>query len=633
MIGRVVEAVTERIREASDIVDVVGSVVTLKRAGRDFKAICPFHSEKTPSFHVVPSKQIFHCFGCGVGGDVFKFIQIRESVGFLEAREILAARAGIALEEQGPKRGPDSSKVDLERANRWAAAWFRKQLEGPAGSIVRKYIADRGISDSSSRGHGLGFAPDQWDGMLNAARKKGVSEDLLAAAGLIKRSDDGRVYDAFRNRLVFPIVDAMGRTLGFGGRTLSENDPAKYLNSPQNALFDKSRCLYGLSTARPGFAESGTANIVEGYTDCLLAQQHGFQNTVATLGTALTTQHVQILRRYVERVVLVFDSDEAGQRAADRALEVFIGGRLDVRIATVPEGKDPADYLRLEGGREGFERVLTSAFGALEYKWQQVLRQCSGRATERRHRVAIEEFLGLVAKTMSLGDIDPIQWGLISNQVGKLLSLPPEDVSRQLRLISVRSRSIDHRDVGPAPAKPAGIRNAAAAASLDLLEVLLNEPGYYDSIASKFDPDRLPDAATRAIGHAAVDLAKSSHGLSIAALIARFESVETARRITELQVRGERRGEYGERTERAVARLQQLGLHRQVDSLRRSETPADQMAKNQSECGPHDCNADERTRQRAANEVLRRINHFAARRHLAKPKSAGVPTVEPSPAS
>ncbi len=633
MIGRAVEAVTERIREASDIVDVVGSVVTLKRAGRDFKAICPFHNEKTPSFHVVPGKQIFHCFGCGVGGDVFKFIQIREKVGFPEAREILAARAGIDLERQRPSRGSEPAKVDLERANRWAAAWFRKQLEGPAGSIVRKYIEHRGISDSSSRDHGLGFAPDQWDGMLKAARKKGISEDLLIAAGLIKRNEDGRVYDAFRNRLIFPIVDAMGRIVGFGGRALSSEEPAKDLNSPQNPLFDKSRCLFGLSTARGSFAKSGTAIVVEGYTDCLMAQQNGFQNTVATLGTALTAQHVQILRRYVERVILVFDSDAAGQRAADRALEVFIGGRLDVRIATVPEGKDPADFLRLEGGREGFERVLTSALGALEYKWQQVLERCSGRATEHQHRVAIEEFLGLVSQTLRLGDIDPIQWGLISNQVGKLLSLQPEDVSRQLRLIARRSRSVVHRDEGPAPAKPAGVRSATTAASLELLEVLLNEPGYYDSIASKFDPDQLPDAETRVIGHAAVELAKSSQGLSIAALIAGFDSVETARRITELQVRGERRGDFAERTERAVARLQQLNLQRQVDSLRQSALPADQTAENQPESSKGGCDAEDRTRQRAANEVLRRINHFAARRHLARRKSAGAPPVEPSPVS
>jgi len=471
-------ALTDRIREANDIVDVVGSYLMLTRAGKDFKALCPFHNEKTPSFHVVPSKQIFKCFGCGAGGDVFTFIHLKERVEFREARAILAARAGIDLSQEERRSGPAGpGKLDLERTNRWAMQWFQQQLRGIEGESARAYLEKRGLTTDTIERFALGFAPADYDRIIHAAKRRDIPHNLLVESGVVKSPDGGRVYSTFHNRLMIPIRDAMDRVIGFGGRTLANDEKVKYLNTAQTPLFDKGRCLYGISTAKNGFSSKKSAVVVEGYFDCIMAHQFGFDQVVATLGTALTPEHVDILRRYVDAVVLVFDSDEAGQRAADRSLEVFLRGKLDVRLAKVPKGKDPADFL-LSDGAEAFESVLTSGVPALEFKWNQLLGRYQDGASGPNRRRAIEEFLGLLSEATETANADPIQRGLVVNQVGKLLGLPAEEVYRQLGLLARRKRAIPSpaADVAlpvtraPLSASP----DAAAGAMQQLLEVQLS---------------------------------------------------------------------------------------------------------------------------------------------------------------
>jgi DNA primase len=278
---------------------------------------------------------------------------------------------------------------------------------------------------------------------------------------------------------MFPIVDAMNRVVGFGGRTLGDDD-AKYVNTSQNLLFDKGRCLYGLSTAKDAFREQKSAIIVEGYVDCIMAQQSGFAHTIATLGTALTADHVRLLRRYVDRAILIFDSDAAGQRAADQSLPLFLTETLEVLLANVPEGKDPADYL-LSRGPEAFAAVLTSAVGGLEFKWKQVLRQCRGDATAPDRRRAVEEFLGLIARSGEFGACDPIQRGLVLNQVGKLLGLSGEEVNRQLRITARRlgtgpTPSTSQSEASTAAFQKPVVLDAMDAVAKAVLEVLLNAP-------------------------------------------------------------------------------------------------------------------------------------------------------------
>lgn len=604
--------------------DVVSTYVSLKRAGRNFKGLCPFHTEKTPSFHVLPEKQIYKCFGCGQGGDVFKFIQSREGLGFPEAREVLAQRAGISLEEEKsadkPRQAGQAGKMDIERVNRWASRWFQKQLwESPAAQHARAYVEQRGINEESARKFAIGFAPNSWDSLQNAAAAACVPADWLVEAGLAKRREEGGTYDAFRNRLMFPIFDAMNRIIGFGGRTLGD-DQAKYINSPQNVLFDKSRCLYGIHAAKDAFSAGRRAVVVEGYLDCLLLHQYGFGQAVATLGTALTPEHARLLRRYVDTVTLVFDSDEAGHRAADRSLPVFISEKLDVRLSHVPKGKDPADLLVSEGAT-AFEAVLTSATDALEFKWKQV----SGRyrdATSGPDRTkAIEEYLSLVASSTDFGTIDPIQRGLILNQVGKLLGLSIEEVHRQLRIVSRRQAPVSGQAVGGSQSSRA--RDEVSAVMREIVCVLLNAPELYQDIRGDFDVNRIAEERVREIAGAFVGMCDTGEPFDLVRLISRFESAETARLITDLQSEGERFGDFERTIELSMERLANLreaeyqeSLAKKLKTDSRKKDPMDGADSNGSDPAKGEA---QRAAARALADVARRVNHFAPPKYLAAP--------------
>jgi DNA primase len=622
VVGRDSASTTEKIRQASDILDVVSSYVTLKRAGKDYKSLCPFHNEKTPSFHVVPDKQIFKCFGCGAGGDVFKFIQIKEGVGFSEAREMLALRAGISLEDTSQPFAESGAptRADLVRVNRWAGRWFQAQLGRPESAGARSYIAGRGISEESVARFDLGYAPETWDSLRNAAEAARIPTELLLASGLTQKRDDGSTYDAFRNRLIFPIMDVLGRIIGFGGRTLGD-DPAKYLNSPQSLLFDKRRCLYGLRTAREAFATPKAAIIVEGYLDCIAAQQAGFQHTVATLGTALTEDHCRMLRRYVDTAILLFDSDTAGRQAADRSLSVFLAEGLDVRVAHVPEGKDPAEML-ISQGKEAFEAVLTSAREALELKWSQVRRRFGDAKTGPERRRAIEAFLTLLANSTKLGHSDPIQRGLILNQVGKLLGLSGEEVQQQLRAIARKAAPVRSASLAPSAEQPGRTPHAATAAMCDVLAVLINDPGYYPAIAEEFDVALLDDEQLRQIAQVVVEAAEQDENLGLPQLISRFESQDAARRIMDLQAAGEQRGNFAATIEGARACLQIVKQQRQVAAMVAGlkEDASHQDGPGQTpepgDAKTSDAQEEDRAKRLAVCEVVRKTSHFAAGKHL-----------------
>jgi DNA primase len=383
------------------------------------------------------------------------------------------------------------------------------------------------------------------------------------AAGLVKESSRG-AYDVFRNRLMFPIADANGRLLGFGGRTLGE-DPAKYLNTPGTLLFDKSTSLFGLDRARDAMAKAGRAIVVEGYTDCIMAHQHGFAETVATLGTAMTDAHANVLRRQTDRVVLVFDSDQAGERAADRALSVSLLGGLDVTLARVPHGKDPCDYL-LSAGREGFSLVLNAALPALEFKWHLVVREYDASATGPGRRRAIEAYLLQLSEWLGQGVVDPIQTGLLVNQLSKILALPSEEVHRALHRHLKRSTKAGARPAAPAPPRPPAA-GAEQEALKQIIEVLLNDPEQYPAVAAVFDPTAINDAALSAVAREMVTMITSGDAFQLDELIGRFELPSFARLITDLQTRGERRGGYSAVVEGAVLCFQSTRQTRETAVL------------------------------------------------------------------
>ncbi len=353
------EATLAAIKHAVDIVALVGEYLPLHRSGSKFKALCPFHDDHNPSLELNPERQSFKCWSCGAGGDVFDFVKEYERVEFPEALRMLAERAGVALEI--PSAGPASkgpSKTELLAVNAWAARAFAEALARSPEAL--EYLESRGIDRSSSERFGLGYAPEARDWLATRARRQGFDAELLERAGLVSRSpkSPGLTRERFRGRLIFPIHDFRGRTLGFGGRILPEAEAAlaaqgkkvaKYLNSPETVLFLKRRVLYAADLARPAARESGWVAVVEGYTDVIAAHQVGLTNVVGTLGTALGDDHVIALRRLADRVVLVFDGDEAGQSAADRSLELFLGHEVDVRVLTLPANLDPCDFLLKEG--------------------------------------------------------------------------------------------------------------------------------------------------------------------------------------------------------------------------------------------------------------------------------------------
>ena len=363
------QATIEQIRNASDIVEIIGSFVPLKRAGTNFLGLCPFHKEKTPSFNVNPSKQIFHCFGCHKGGDVFTFIREFENLNFLESVQRLAERAQIPIDfEMTPgQREEGSLKQKLRTLHEQVAKHWEMILANDANAqIARDYLARRGVSEEAVKRFRMGYAHDRWDNILNWAKSKKHDPNLLEKGGLVIAGDKGH-YDRFRGRLIFPICDEQGRVVGFSGRVLSpEQKGGKYINSPETPIFSKSRIIYGLDKAKRPILDAKSTVVCEGQLDTIACHLAGIENSVAPQGTALTADHARILKRYAEEVILCFDSDTAGQQAALRSLDDLLASGLAIRVAVIPKPHDPDSFIR-ENGVEAFRHVIDEAPGFFDF--------------------------------------------------------------------------------------------------------------------------------------------------------------------------------------------------------------------------------------------------------------------------
>ncbi|MBK1812853.1 DNA primase [Clostridium sp. YIM B02505] len=362
---KISEELLEKIKEQNDIVDVISESVRLKRAGRNYTGLCPFHSEKTPSFSVTQEKQIYKCFGCGEAGNVITFVMKTRNLSYFDAARFLAERANIPLESESPGKSKINWKKDLlHKINTEAARYFFSNLQNV--KMPKEYFLRRGITENTIKKFGLGYSADSWNSLLNFLKKKGYKEDVIIESGLAVKSEKGRVYDRFRNRVMFPVFDYKGKVIGFGGRVLDDSKP-KYLNSPETLVFQKGTNLYGLNFAiKKGIPERYFI-MVEGYMDCISLHQYGITNVVASLGTALTTGQARLLKRYADRVIISYDADIAGQNATIRGLEILRSAGFDVRVLTVPQGKDPDEYIR-SNGREAFLRLIDSAQPLIEYR-------------------------------------------------------------------------------------------------------------------------------------------------------------------------------------------------------------------------------------------------------------------------
>ncbi len=371
MAGFLSPATREQIRAASDIVDIIGAYVPLKKNGANFTALCPFHKEKSPSFNVNPHKQIFHCFGCHKGGDVFTFVKDYENIGFMDAVRRLAERAKIPLEFENTPGAQESRHLKdqlLDIHEQLTTRWQNCLANEAAGQVARDYLAKRGVSAEAIKLFRIGAAPELWDDTVNWARSKNFDLTTVEKAGLIIRKEEtDRYYDRFRGRLMFPICDEQGRVIGFSGRVLSGDEKtAKYVNSPETPIFTKSKIFFGLDKSKRAILDAGFAIICEGQLDLIACFTNGVQNIVAPQGTAFTDQHARLLKRYTNEAVLCFDSDNAGQNAIVRSLDHLLASGLAVRVAVVPAPHDPDSYIKTNGG-EAFNQLIKKAEGFFDY--------------------------------------------------------------------------------------------------------------------------------------------------------------------------------------------------------------------------------------------------------------------------
>ncbi len=572
--------------------------------------LCPFHAEKTPSFSVNPELGLFKCFGCGKGGDLFSFVQYRENVDFKEALQILADRVGVELQAShhgsGDSSGPN--RADVAKVNGWAQGWFSSQLAHKEhGAAARDYLAKRGFEPVWLEKFEVGLATSKGESLIQAAEKAGISTDWLLAADLVRRSEEGgRLYETFRDRVIFPIRDATKRVVGFGGRTLVD-DRAKYLNTAQNILFDKSNTLFGINLARDAISKSRRVVIVEGYTDCLAAHQVGSPATVATLGTALTESHVDLLRRYADEVILLFDSDQAGDAAAQRAINVALPRSVRVRLARLPQDTDPCEFL-LSGGEVAFSDVLKQSVDALEFKWSVTVQRFCTDGSDRDRREAVLDFLRTIADACRAGSIDVIQRGLMVNQVAHLLRMDGREVDRLLsKLQAVRpSRPVASQQVSEPVEENASTsrhaNNEEQSAWRLALEAALAEPAMLIQMPLPARLDRISDARDRRIANVLMALSAQLGEFSLAEVLSQLEKPEDAARTTELVQRGQHRENHEATLQIALEKLDQVHRLQAVDDCKRVMQEADNSS------------AEWRTSMELLQDNLKNRRHFNPRR-------------------
>jgi len=489
--GGLTPDVKEEIRRRTDLLALVGAHASLKKSGRYYKALCPFHQEKTPSFHVDPERGLFHCFGCGAGGDVFDFLMRTASLTFVEAAYELARRAGVAIDTSPEAARQASERQQLLRALDAAQEYFRAALAGPRGKKARDYLDRRGISEPVATRFALGYAPPGWDGLLAALRAKGYAPALLEAAGLVAaRQGTAGHFDMFRDRLIFPITDLQGRVVAFGGRALDDGEP-KYLNSRESPAFSKGRLLYALAQAREAVRERGQVLVVEGYMDALACHQCGFANAVASLGTALTADQVALLRRFTFDVVLVYDADQAGHAAAERGLQLCEEAEMAARVAVLPRGEDPDAFLRKHGA-EAFGRIVAGALPMFEYRLQVAADRHDPRTREGRIAL-IDEMLTVIQSVAN-----PVRAAEYLRALAERFGVP-EDALRQ----RLRSRKRAARPTGPeaGSASPRGDRAREEAERL-LLHLMVQEPPRRAEIAASLRPESFAQPVHQALAAA-----------------------------------------------------------------------------------------------------------------------------------
>jgi DNA primase len=491
------ESIVDEVRARADIVEVVGEHISLKRAGKDFRALCPFHHEKTPSFYVVPAKGFYKCFGCGEAGDVFSFLMKRSGYSFQDAVRELAAKVGVDIPDERRQEGEEPHR-QLYEAVAFAAELYTERLwEGDQGERARRYLETRGIGEEAARRFGMGYAPDEWRGLREAAHRHGITDDILLEAGLVKESERSEEpYDRFRDRLIFPIAELGGRVVGFGGRVLRavENAP-KYLNSPESTIYHKGQMLYGLNWSRGAIRREGAALVVEGFMDYVSLAPRGLEHVVAGLGTAMTVEQANLLARYCGKALLLYDSDTAGLRASFRSADALLRAGVHPLVVTLPEGEDP-DSLARRGGAEALRPHLAAASDALERKLA-ILEERGAFHDVEGTRRALDRLLPTIRAT-----VDPSLRDIYISRVAERTGVRRETLERQAAESSGEGRGAVHSEVQARPraaARPSQPQRAAFASERLLVKLLILDPERLSLARAALQGARLHDPRYRAI--------------------------------------------------------------------------------------------------------------------------------------
>ncbi len=536
---RISDEKIEEVRSASDIVDVISAYVPMKKRGKSYVGRCPFHQEKTPSFTVSAEKQVYHCFGCGAGGNVFGFVMQFEKVSFVEAVRSLAERAGIVIPTGRPDDPGSGEYEALYSAARSAGVYFHENLvQTVEGRLGLEYLKHRGLADETIRKFGLGYSLNGWDGLVKQAQKQGLDLDVLDRAGLLVRRDDGTgYYDRFRGRIMIPIFLPSGRTIAFGARKLREDDPlGKYINSPETPIYNKSAVLYGLSHSKEAIREKSFAILVEGYLDLLSLFQAGVQHVVASSGTALTPDQVRLVGRYARSVTIVYDADSAGSKAAMRGVDLVLEGGLDVNVVELPGGEDPDSFVRKEGG-QAFEGLLERSTSFLEFKAALFEREGLFRTPEGKTR-AVRSIVETVAR---IGDelkraffIKRLaeRFGLYESLLNRELEATLSKERKPVRGGAAGSPSTGRSDHGAlaTAAVPAG---PLPAAERDLLRVILEEgKPMAEYVFSRIPPGSFSHPQARALAERLVG--KDAADWDVTTLLDHIDDDAVRRLVTDL---------------------------------------------------------------------------------------------------
>ena len=518
----------------NDIVDFISQYTTLKRVGNRFQALCPLHNDKkTPSFSVSPDKQLFHCFGCGAGGTVIHFVMAKEGLDFMEAVKLLADKAGVPIpdyrtqNERSQAAAIQKKKKRMYEMNAEAARFFFSCLTAKSGANALEYLRGRGLSNSTIKAFGLGYAPDSWTTLVDFMKSKGYLESELIEGGLAKQRDNGTAYDVFRGRVMFPIMDLRGNVIAFGGRTLKD-DQAKYLNSPETLVFKKKENLFAMNLAKN--SKSGQFLIMEGYMDVISLHQNGFDNAVASLGTAFTPQQADILKRYADKAVLCYDADEAGQKAANRAGEILREKDIKTRVLTITDGKDPDEYINAKG-KEMFGLLLDNAESFIEYKISKVEAQYNLEDTVEKL-----EFLEQIAKILA-GIKNPVEREIYIKSTARKTDISPENISAQVQNVLLKQQKNNQqkdlrREKREFEARTGGRDDLEKMRVYNAEKLLLNlicDKSVFSDVATKLNPEDFTEGLHRQLAQKIYSCHKNNQAVNPSAVIAEFSEEETGR--------------------------------------------------------------------------------------------------------